>query len=171
MNYKKHILNKSLILETINRTPISIINYSYDEIIKRSNFLLKQLLIFCKNNNINKKDLILFGSIVLGLKGLRFPNDLDIGIRAHYMEDLNKKFNQFKVPGSYGTQITIHDLSFIHELALPKLNGQNLFELQHEEIFNIPIISFNTWKQMQYNDPNQRDRKFLTIKTKVKHEL
>ena len=128
----------------------------------RSDNLLNDLEIFCIKNKISKNNIVLFGSIVLGLHGLRYPNDLDIGLLKPEFENLQieTKKQNCKI-GSYCAQMDFGDLSFIHEYALPKINNQNLFNLKLEKVLGFKIINFEQWKQMQMNDPLKKDIRFI----------
>ena len=129
--------------------------------INNTNQLYKELDDFIKLNNIPKEHLIIFGSSALGLKGLRTPNDLDIGIRKESIPLIKNKYKPAK--GSYGAQYDIGKLSFIHELALPKFKGQSLFDQTLDNHQGFKTINFEQWKEMQKHDPLQKDKRFLNI--------
>ena len=153
---------KQIILEAIQRHPDQNTQelYSPEQHIRNTNALYRNLSKIAKRYNIPKEHLIIFGSSALGIKGLRTPNDLDIGIRKDYIPILKQNFTPTK--GSYGAQYDVGKLSFVHELALPKYNGQSLFNLPTQKHKGINTITFDQWKEMQKHDPLQKDKKFIT---------
>lgn len=152
---------KRILLEATHRIQTNDPNnFSPEDIIKHTNNLYSQLNILSKKYNIPKDKLLIFGSAALGLKGLRKPNDLDIGIHPDYLNNI-KQYNK-PTRGSYGAQYDIGNLSFIHQQALPKLNGQNLFDLENlNKVKGYNTINFDHWKEMQRKDPLQKDKRFL----------
>ena len=135
-------------------------NNNSEQNIKNTEKLFNELNIFLKKYNIPKDQIIIFGSAVLGLKGLRTPNDLDIGITENGISTIKKYYSPAK--GSYGAQYDIGNLSFIHELTIPKFKGQSLFNQKVDKYKGVNIISFEQWKEMQKHDPLQKDKKFIT---------
>ena len=158
-----YVINKhNLIEEAIHRhisNSSDNSKNSSEQNIKNTEKLFNELNIFLKKYNISKDQIIIFGSAVLGLKGLRTPNDLDIGIRKEYIPLLKQNFKPVK--GSYGTQYDIDKLSFVHELAVPKYNGGSLFDQKTKNYKGVPTITFDQWQEMQRNDPLQKDKRFL----------
>jgi hypothetical protein len=161
-----YVINKhNLIEEAIHRhisNSSSDINNNYEQNIKNTEKLFSELNMFLKKYNIPKDQIIIFGSAVLGLKGLRTPNDLDIGIKENGLSIIKKYYSPAK--GSYGAQYDIGKISFIHELALPKIKGQSLFSQKVDTYKGYNIITFDQWKEMQKHDPLQKDKKFLKVK-------
>ena len=155
---------KQIILEAIHRhqdtQSLQTIELTPEQHIKNTNQLYQNLNQLSKQYNIPKEHLLVFGSSALGLQGLRTPNDLDIGIRKESIPILKQNFKPAK--GSYGAQYDIGNLSFVHELAVPKYNGQSLFDQQMRKHKGINTITFDQWKEMQRNDPLQKDKRFLT---------
>lgn len=158
-----YVINKhNLIEEAIHRhisNSSANSNNSSEQNIKNTEKLFNELNIFLKKYNIQKDQIIIFGSAVLGLKGLRTPNDLDIGITENGISIIKKYYSPAK--GSYGAQYDIGNLSFINELAIPKFKGQSLFNQKVDKYKGINIISFDQWKEMQKHDPLQKDKQFL----------
>ena len=159
-----YIINKNLLIEeAIQRhSNIEDKNSTSEDHIKDTEKLYDLLEQFVKKHNIPKEDIIIFGSVILGLKGLRSPNDLDIGIRQKSIPILKKNYSAAK--GSYGAQYDIGKLSFIHELAVPKYNNQSLFNQKMIKHRGFNTITFEQWKNMQKKDPLQKDKNFLSIK-------
>lgn len=162
-----YVINKhNLIEEAIHRhisNSSANSNNSSEQNIKNTEKLFSELNIFLKKYNIPKDQIIIFGSAVLGLKGLRTPNDLDIGITENGLSIIKKYYSPAK--GSYGAQYDIGNLSFIHESAVPKFKGQSLFNQKVDKYKGINIISFEQWKEMQKHDPLQKDKQFLKENT------
>lgn len=154
---------KQILLEAIQRhqdPSIQDIDYSPEQHIQNTNALYRNLSKISKQYNIPKEHLIVFGSSALGIKGLRTPNDLDIGIRKESIPILKQNFKPAK--GSYGAQYDVGKLSFVHELSVPKYNGQSLFDQQTQKHKGINTITFDQWKEMQKHDPLQKDKRFIT---------
>lgn len=152
---------RQILFESVHRT---LSNPEFDNLtpeqhISNTNLLYKKLHSISKQYNIPTDHLVIFGSAALGLNGLRTPNDLDIGIRKESIPILKSNFKPTK--GSYGAQYDIDNLSFIHELALPKYNGQSLFDQHMRKHKGINTITFEQWKEMQKHDPLQKDKRFL----------
>ena len=156
---------KQIILEAIHRHQdtqnLQTIELTPEQHIKNTNQLYQNLNQLTKQYNIPKEHLLVFGSSALGLQGLRTPNDLDIGIRKESIPLLKQNFKPVK--GSYGAQYDIGKISFIHELALPKIKGQSLFSQKIDTYKGYNIITFDQWKEMQKHDPLQKDKKFLKL--------
>lgn len=156
----KHNLIEEAIHRHISSSPENS-NNSSEQNIKNTIKLFNELDIFLKKYSIPKDQVIVFGSAVIGLKGLRTPNDLDIGITENGISIIKKYYSPAK--GSYGAQYDIGKLSFIHELALPKFKGQSLFSQKVDKYNGINIITFEQWKEMQKHDPLQKDKQFLKV--------
>ena len=155
-----YTINKTILLEeAIHRHINKVETISSEKIVSNTNELFSELDKLCSKYKISKDSLIIFGSAVLGLKGLRSPNDLDIGIKKNSISILKDNFSPAK--GSYGAQYDIGKISFIHELALPKIKGQSLFSQKIDTYKGYNIITFDQWKEMQKHDPLQKDKKFL----------
>ena len=151
---------KQILLEAIHRhQDINIETLSPKQHIRNTDILYDELNRFLKKYKIPKDHIVIFGSAALGIKGLRSPNDIDIGIKKESIPILEQNFKPVK--GSYGAQYDIGKLSFVHELAVPKYNGQSLFNQQMREYKGIRTITFNQWKEMQRKDPLQKDKRFL----------
>ena len=146
----KNIILVSIKRHTYNQNNIEM---SPEDHIRNTNNLYKNLNQFSKEYNIPKRDLVVFGSSALGIQGLRTPNDLDIGITKNGISIIKKHYSPAK--GSYGAQYDIGNLSFIHELTIPKFKGQSLFNQKVDKYKGINIISFEQWKEMQKHDPLQ----------------
>ena len=158
-----YTINKTILLEeAIHRHINKVETISSEKIVSNTNELFSELDKLCSKYKISKDSLIIFGSAVLGLKGLRSPNDLDIGIKKNSISILKDNFSPAK--GSYGAQYDIGKISFIHELALPKIKGQSLFSQKVDTYKGYNIITFDQWKEMQKHDPLQKDKKFLKVK-------
>jgi hypothetical protein len=135
---------------------------SKDVISKRVKSLLDELKTFCSEHDVPKNSIVLFGSIVLGIHGLRYPNDLDIGIKKDVFEKIQKELNKPNCkPGSECAQLDIGNLSFIHEIAVPNVNDKSLFSIDGTTIDGFKVITFDQWKEMQKKDPLKKDAKFL----------
>ena len=154
---------KQIILEATIRN-FKHLDLGKNQNISKTNSMYDTLYKFLKIHKIPFKDVVVFGSAVLGIKGLRVPNDLDIAIKKEQILKLkrNKEFKPAK--GSYGAQYDIGELSFIDDRAVPKIENKNIFSIGHTKHLDIPTITFDTWKKMQKNDPNKKDIKFLETK-------
>ena len=151
---------KQILLEAIHRhQDINIETLSPKQHIRNTDILYDELNRFLKKYKIPKDHIVIFGSVALGIKGLRSPNDLDIGIKKESIPILKQNFKPVK--GSYGAQYDIGKLSFVHELAVPKYNGGSLFDQKTKNYKGVPTITFDQWKEMQRNDPLQKDKRFL----------
>ena len=151
---------KQILLEAIHRhQDINIETLSPKQHIRNTDILYDELNRFLKKYKIPKDHIVIFGSAALGIKGLRSPNDLDIGIKKEYIPLLKQNFKPVK--GSYGAQYDIDKLSFVHELAVPKYNGGSLFDQKTKNYKGVPTITFDQWQEMQRNDPLQKDKQYL----------
>lgn len=159
---------KQILLEAIQRhSDKNISDLTPEQNIQNTNLLYKKLNQLIKQYKIPKDHLVIFGSSALGLKGLRTPNDLDIGIRKESVPILKQNFKPVK--GSYGSQYDIGNLSFVHELAVPKYNKQSLFDQPMSKHKGINTITFDQWKEMQKRDPLQKDKRFLIDNKSIKN--
>lgn len=151
---------KQILTEAIYRHQEFVQDLTPEQNIKNTRLLYNKLNQLSKQYQIPKEHLMVFGSAALGLKGLRTPNDLDIAIKRESLPIIKQNFKPVK--GSYGTQYDIGKLSFVHELAVPKYNGQNLFDQSGQKYKGIPTITYDQWKEMQKKDPLQKDKRFLS---------
>ena len=85
-------------------------NNSSEQNIKNTEKLFNELNIFLKKYNIPKDQIIIFGSAVLGLKGLRTPNDLDIGITENGISTIKNIIVQLKVHMELNMILVIYHL-------------------------------------------------------------
>ena len=92
-----YTINKTILLEeAIHRHINKVETISSEKIVSNTNELFSELDKLCSKYKISKDSLIIFGSAVLGLKGLRSPNDLDIGIKKNSISILKIIFLQLK---------------------------------------------------------------------------
>lgn len=125
----------------------------------KSNKLLDELDQFLKDYNIPKTELIIFGSFILGIKDIRSPNDLDIGITEKYFDQIKLKNKNIKDQSHL--HINIGNLSFIKKENLPRYKNQNLFDIKHQNYNGYKTITFEQWKEMQRRDPRKKDKDVL----------
>jgi len=128
---------------------------------KHFNHLLKLLDTFCKEYNIPKKDIIIFGSSVLARNGIRDVKDLDICIPDLVFNKIsNNKELKFETKvASCECTLTKDTLSFISTKCIPipykDLNSSTI------KVQGFKMISKETWIKMQKKDPDAKDRKYI----------
>lgn len=128
----------------LNKNGIHFLNYAKPI---KSNFVIEQLAgfkIFIQNNNIDSKDILIDGSFILSLYGLREAKDID------YLIDDNSKIE------------TLHEYKEVHDSEL-KYHGVTKFELLYDQSFHfwfdeLKFVSFNQLYKMKKNRGEEKDR-------------
>lgn len=123
--------------------------------------LLNLLDEYCKEFNIPKKDLIIFGSSVLARNSIRDVKDLDIMMPdIQFKKMVNNKDTKFDIL-TYGCEATLtkDTLSFISTKCTPckykEMNKDTVL------IQGFKCISKDTWIKMQKKDPDNKDKEYI----------